>query len=469
MEWVAGESVADLVAESPMDPARSCALVAEAARALAGAHAAGQAHLCLTPQSLRWTRSSGVKITGLGIDAALAGSELVNGNDPAATDTMDLAALLYAALTGYWPGNSQTSLPAAPTSDGDICTPRQVSADVPSAIDAVVTRALLQRPVRQGAPIVTPDSFAEEIASVAPPVPLPEPAPPMSRGAAEAFESGRRGGYGDRGGYAGAGYQNTGYQGGGYPDRGGYPANPDDPSTWDARGGGAPPYQRRYQGNGRNGRSGASRAVISVVIVLVLAAVAAAAWGISNSLNKSSGSAQGGGGAKPSTSASKSAAAKVSAILKPVSARSFNILGTNPTPEDTQDVLNPLTGQSPAWHTQQYDGPKFAGLKSGDGYLIDMGTAVKPSSVTVTFATPGDATATLYVSNTNSSSSNTTFPQQGFTAITKPVQVSNTYTFNVSSSATGRYIIIWFTSLPPSNQESIAKIVVRGTAAASAG
>src|SRR5580693_1796610 len=74
MEWVAGESLADLLAEGPMDPARSSALVAEAARALAGAHAAGQAHLCLTPQSLRWTRSSGVKITGLGIDAALAGA-----------------------------------------------------------------------------------------------------------------------------------------------------------------------------------------------------------------------------------------------------------------------------------------------------------------------------------------------------------------------------------------------------------
>jgi serine/threonine protein kinase len=472
MEWVAGESLADLLAEGPMDPARSCALVAEAARALAGAHAAGQAHLCLTPQSLRWTRSSGVKITGLGIDAALAGAELVNASDPAAADTRNLAALLYAALTGYWPGDSQTSLPAAPTSDGSVCTPRQVSADVPSAIDAVVTRALLQRPVRQGAPIVTPDSFAEEISSVAPPVPLPEPAPPMARGATDAFDGGRRGGY-PGGGYADrGGYQNAGYQGGGYPDRGGYPANPDDPSTWNARGGGAPPYQGRYQGNGngRGGRSGASRAVISVVVVLVLAAVAAAVWGISSSLGKSSGSgSQAGSGTKPSTGASTSAPAKVSTILKPASAQSFNILGQSPTIEDPQDVLNPLTGASPAWKTQQYQGPNFGGLKKGDGYLIDMGSTVKPSSVTVTFATPGDATATLYVSNTNKSSSNTTFPQSGFTAITKPAQVSNTYTFTSDSSATGRYIIIWFTNLPPSNQESIAKIVVRGTAAASAG
>ncbi|HWG00383.1 MAG TPA: hypothetical protein VG164_00865, partial [Trebonia sp.] len=327
MEWVAGDSLADLVVEGPLDPARSCALVAEAARALAGAHAAGQAHLCLTPQSLCWTRSSGVKITGLGIDAALAGAGLVNASDPALADTADLAALLYAALTGYWPGASQTSLPAAPESDGEVCTPRQVSADVPSAIDAVVTRALLQRPVRHGAPILTPGALADEIAGVAPPVPLPEPAPPVTR-AADVFDGGHRGGYGG-GGYQNAGYQNQnagyqnpgyqnqnagyqngGYPGGGYSDRGGYPANPDDPSTWPARAGGAPPYQRgrRQQGGGR---SGASRAVISVVVVLVLAAIAAAAWAISGSLNKSSKGSQAGGGT-PSSRASSSAPALAS-------------------------------------------------------------------------------------------------------------------------------------------------------------
>jgi len=111
MEWVAGDTLADLVAEGPMDPGHGCALVAEAARALAGAHAVGQAHLLLTPQSLRWTRSSGVKITGLGIDAALAGSGLANPSDPALTDTRDLAGLLYAALTGYWPCESQATPP----------------------------------------------------------------------------------------------------------------------------------------------------------------------------------------------------------------------------------------------------------------------------------------------------------------------------------------------------------------------
>src|ERR1700677_3323106 len=155
-EWVAGDTLTDLLTDGPLEPGRACSLISEAARALAGAHAVGQAHLRLTPDALCWTRSSGIKITGLGIDGALAGDGLTApaAHDPAIADTIALAGLLYAALTGYWPGEEPTRLPAAPVSDdGVVCTPRQVSADVSSAIDSVIIRALLQRPTRQGAPI----------------------------------------------------------------------------------------------------------------------------------------------------------------------------------------------------------------------------------------------------------------------------------------------------------------------------
>ena len=211
LEWVSGETLTDMLTDGPLDPGRACSLVSEAARALAGAHAVGQAHLRLTPDALCWTRSSGIKITGLGIDAALAGDGLTgtDGHDPAIADTIALAGLLYAALTGYWPGEQPARLPAAPVSDGVVCTPRQVSADVSSAIDSVIVRALLQRTTRQGPPIQSPAAFADAIAGVAPPVPLPEPAPP-----------------------APAGYTERGYQDRGY---GGYPSNPNDPETWQFR------------------------------------------------------------------------------------------------------------------------------------------------------------------------------------------------------------------------------------------
>jgi serine/threonine protein kinase len=73
MEWAAGDSLDDLLAAGPIDPGRGAQIVAEAAAALSVAHAAGLAHLCLQPGSLRWTPNSGVKIVGLGVDAALTG------------------------------------------------------------------------------------------------------------------------------------------------------------------------------------------------------------------------------------------------------------------------------------------------------------------------------------------------------------------------------------------------------------
>src|SRR6266496_1760728 len=79
MEWAAGEPLDDLLAAGPLEPSRGASIVAEAAAALSVAHAAGLAHLCLVPGSLRWTPGGGVKIVGLGIDAALTGCPAARG------------------------------------------------------------------------------------------------------------------------------------------------------------------------------------------------------------------------------------------------------------------------------------------------------------------------------------------------------------------------------------------------------
>src|ERR1700750_2094385 len=73
LEWVSAESLLDMLSEGPLDPARASALMVEAARAIAVAHDIGLAHLRLDPACLHWTAGGGVKIVGLGIDAALAG------------------------------------------------------------------------------------------------------------------------------------------------------------------------------------------------------------------------------------------------------------------------------------------------------------------------------------------------------------------------------------------------------------
>ena len=179
MEWVAGDSLDDLLADGPLDPARGAEIVAEAAEALAAAHTTGVAHLCLTPQSLRWTPGGGVKVLGTGIDAALSDT---SADDPALADTRGLAMLLYAALTRYWPGPGMGTLPPAPLADGRPCSPRQVCAGVPASIDEVTTQALFQRDRRRGPPLTTPALFADALAEVIPAPLAPPPAAPPPPG-----------------------------------------------------------------------------------------------------------------------------------------------------------------------------------------------------------------------------------------------------------------------------------------------
>jgi hypothetical protein len=438
-EWVGGDSLSDMLDSGPLDPTLACSLVADVARAISGAHALGQAHLRLTPDTLRWTRGSGIKITGLGIDAALVGDGLTGAAayDPAMADTIAIAGLLYAALTGYWPCEEPTRLPAAPLSDGMVCTPRQVSADVSSALDSVIIRALLQRPTRQGPPIQSPGDFAEALSMVAPPAPLPEPAPQAPSG------------YGNRGGY------------------GGYGPDPNNPSTWalpDRGPGGTAPYQppsgafpaatgyggSQYPGaqyaapdQGRRSGGGGSRVVLAVVIVAVLAAIAVAVWFVGF---RKAGTPSAGSGTPPSTSASASA---TGAALTPVSDITFNIYGSpagnteNPATAPFAIDGNPSTD----WTTSYYlDNPKFGGLdKPGTGLLLDMGKEVRLSQVEVLFGAQGSTTAQIYLGNSAATSKTAL---SGFTLVSPSAAVSGDHKFPVSSQATGRYVLIWLTSLP---------------------
>ena len=147
-EWTPGTHLEDLVLSGLPHPALAAAMIADAADAIAVAHRAGRPHLRLTPRSMRWDNGSGLKITGLGLDDALCGS--IAGNPPpadgtadgTAADTAALARMLYALLTGYWPGDEPTALPPAPRHKGNVCTPRQIRAGVPAMLDAIAYRGL---------------------------------------------------------------------------------------------------------------------------------------------------------------------------------------------------------------------------------------------------------------------------------------------------------------------------------------
>jgi hypothetical protein len=184
-EWARGTHLEDLVLSGLPSPALAAAMIADAADALAVAHQARLPHLCLSPRSLRWDTGTGLKITGLGIDAALSGTSTA---DPATADTMALARILYALLTGCWPGDEPTAIPAAPRHKGRVYTPRQVRAGVPGVLDAITCHALQLRPPGPRASAaersaLTPAGLAMALCSVQrPSYPSFHPAKPASAG-----------------------------------------------------------------------------------------------------------------------------------------------------------------------------------------------------------------------------------------------------------------------------------------------
>jgi hypothetical protein len=440
MEWVAGDSLDDLLADGPLDPARAAEIVAEAAEALAAAHRTGVAHLCLTPQSLRWTPGGGVKVLGTGIDAALSDT---TADDPALADTRGLAMLLYAALTHYWPGPGMGTLPPAPLADGRPCSPRQVCAGVPASIDEVATQALFQRDRRRGPPLATPALFADALAEVipaplAPPPAAPPPPAPRTGGFA------RTGEYGPAAPYS--------------PDP--PPGYPDTPGWTPSGGGGGYPPSRR----GGN-RPMFTRLAIVLVGLLVLAAIGTGVY----SLTRSNGGAGAGAGNSGRGSASPSVSA--STVLTPVSAGGFDALGLANDAGNEDNAGAPMAidnSTSTAWHSQFYDGnPVFGGLKKGTGLILNMGRQVSLSQVQVMFGSEAGANVAIMVGNSNAV---TPAGLASFTKVAKRKHLGGgLQTFQTSSATKGQYVLIWFTKLPPQPGSSsvfeafIYNVLVRGS------
>ena len=440
LEWVGGESLDDLLASGPLEPGRAAALVAEAAQALAAAHAAGLAHLCLTPRSLRWTAGGGIKITGLGVEAAMYGA---HADDPAAADTQGLGRLLYAALTAHWPGDGAVYLPPAPFVDGELAAPRQVRAGVPAGIDTVTSLAMSGRPWRGRPALTSPAALAEALARVAPATPLTPPPlllPPHSPD-----------GYSPDG--RPAGRRSAGRRSAGPQAPAVSPADTQAIRTGDA--GPMPPGHEPHR---------IGKALAGVVVVLVAAAIGLGAWTLSRDLGKPSHPG--------STTSARPSASGTVAVLTPVSAHGFDIYDTTGQDHNENDNEAPhaIDGNPrTAWHTLFYENdPVFGRLKKGTGLILDMGKPVKLSTVEVTFGPTAGADVQIVVGNSNSLSRDAL---SSFTTVAEATDVpGNDYTFHARAAVTGRYVLAWFTRLPPQPHGSknnfeaeIFNIVVRGS------
>ena len=179
-------------------------------------------------------------------------------------------------------------------------------------------------------------------------------------------------------------------------------------------------------------------------------------------------------GRDPPSSASDAHTAKSghrAVVLHPVSAAGFDPLESRRAdPGDENSTIarfaidkNPAT----AWSTQYYLGnPVFGGLKRGSGLILNMGRQVRISSVTVAFGSKRGADVAIEVGNDDA---RRPASLSTFTIVARADGLGGTHTFRAARQVKGRYLLIWFTKLPPLGKGRFAaeifNVVVRGWSA----
>jgi hypothetical protein len=487
-----GRDLGELVTAGPVEPDRAAAVVADAAAALASAHSCGLAHLCLRPQSLWCTAGGEMTVSGLGIAAAAAGAQAA---DPALADTRGLGQLLYAALTGYWPGPGKTALPAAPRRGQQVAPPGQVRAGIPREIDAVARRALSGEPGCAGhRPIVHPAQLAQELAEAAgapapwpghagapdapasPPAPVTTPLAP--RGArnpdmqdtvpartpprspappADAASPPPAAASPPQVNQpatvtspvpppATASSPVTAGPGPKSPTRASGPATePEAPAP-------APPHQHARPA--RRAPSRLKRVLGGTVMVIVVALLAAGGWLLARPGAGRPGSA-------PTSPSPNPAAAAPAAweALSPASARAFDPYG-NGQPDNSQ--LAPLAidhNPSTAWHTDWYTTAHFGNLKPGTGLLLTMRKTITLDRARIKLSSTPGADLQLRA-GTNAAT------LQDLPVTATATNAGGWASLRLRKPVHARYLLIWFTRLPPDSsgtfQASIYGIQLKG-------
>jgi len=156
------------------------------------------------------------------------------------------------------------------------------------------------------------------------------------------------------------------------------------------------------------------------------------------------------------TATPKPTVARVQA-LEPVSAVAFGPHGTADG-DNPQIATRVLTDPAMGWVSQWYATPSFGDLKQGTGLLLDLGRTVTVTTVTLTLGSPPGTSLELRLG-----------AAPDLTAL--PVVATGTATRDqlslpLASPAKGRYVLLWFTRLPPDDagtyQLFVHQVAIKG-------
>lgn len=136
-------------------------------------------------------------------------------------------------------------------------------------------------------------------------------------------------------------------------------------------------------------------------------------------------------------------------------------------PEGTWDGDHPETaslalddGAQP-WYTSWYLSPAFGDLKAGTGLLLDMGKSVNVSGVRLILGGEVGADVQVRVGDTADLAD--------LRVVVTATDVGGTVRLPTTNKASGRYVLIWFTALPPIGQGKYQVSVYDATVDGSAG
>jgi hypothetical protein len=126
--------------------------------------------------------------------------------------------------------------------------------------------------------------------------------------------------------------------------------------------------------------------------------------------------------------------------LVPVSAVAFGPHGTADG-DNPQIAARVLTDPAMGWVSQWYATPSFGDLKQGTGLLLDLGRAVTVTTVTLTLGSPPGTSLELRLGAAPD--------LRALPVVAAGTAARDQLRLPLASAARARYVLLWFTRLPP--------------------
>ncbi len=162
--------------------------------------------------------------------------------------------------------------------------------------------------------------------------------------------------------------------------------------------------------------------------------------------------------ASASASASASPSVAAARTLQPVSAVAFGPDGTAGGDGVAQAGLVIDGNVASYWRSDWYSTSRFGGLQQGTGLLIDMGRTETVTGVVVVLGAAHGADMQIRAGNSADLAS--------LTRVASSAGAGGTVLFKLTSPVHARYVLLWFTALPPDGvgtyQVQVNEVTVTG-------